>query len=257
MQTLSALALKCVIKSPHSAFPTPQHADSVRSPALRRRLIRGLSLAHAHADALLPPAFFRGCGLRVLSFAGCSRVTPAYMLAACPPELLGLDVTSCFALDDASLRALLRACPALRYLSVVDCRRLTEASTRAMVELGGALRHVDLGGCTSVSAAGVRALVEAHGGARQFVGLGLSGVAGLGPELLGAVAARCTRLQRLALGYYAGPPAPLLDLLRANADSLVALECHWSDAANDDLAMALTGQAGAFGELRLLNLQGA
>jgi hypothetical protein len=92
---------------------------------------------------------------------------------------------------------------------------------------------------------------------RQFVGLGLSGVAGLGPELLGAVAARCTRLQRLALGYYAGPAAPLVELLRANADSLVALECHWSAAANDDLAMVLTGEGGAFKELRLLNLQGA
>jgi hypothetical protein len=254
---LTALALKCVLKNPHSAFPTPAHAEGIRAPALRRRLLRGLSLAHAHTDALLPAAFFRTCGLRVLSFAGCSKVTPAFLLAACPPELLGLDLASCFALDDATLRALLLACPGLRYLNVTDCRRLTEGAVAAMVQHGGALRHVDLGGCTSISAGGVARLVAEHPGARAFVGLGLSGVAGVGPELLGALAARCTRLQRLALGYYAGPAAPLVELLRANAESLVALECHWSRAVTDDVAMALTGAGGAFGQLRLLNLQGA
>ena len=253
---LTSLALKCVVKNPHSAFASSAIPLDARRAALRRRLIRGLSLALAWVDTLVPAAFFHGCGLRVLSFAGCSKISPAFLLSACPPELLGLDVSSFFALEDAHVLALLRACPHLRYLNVMDCRKLTDASVGAMVEHGAALRHVDIGGCTSISAAGVARLVEGHPSIRQFVGLGLSGVAGLGPELLAALGARCSRLQRLAVGYYEGPAAPLVDLLRVNSDSLVALECHWSRAATDDVAMALTG-ASAFGALRLLNMQGA
>ena len=256
---LSAQALRVCLKNPHSALKAPLPPSL--SPSVRRRLIRGLSLTQGWTDALLPPSFFQGCGLRVLSFASCSKVSAGFVLqvlAHCGSELLGLDLTSMFALDDAALGGVLRACPHLRYLCVVDCRKLTDASLAAMVDSGASLRHIDIGGCACLSGAGVKRLVERHPGIRQFVGLGLSGVEGADGELAAALAAKCTRLQRLALGYYMGYTAPLVEVLRVNADSLVALELHWTRAATDDLALVLTGSLGnMFKELRLLNLQGA
>ena len=78
------------------------------------------------------------------------RPFPAVRLEA------AIDPRTCPAAPFPVSRALLLACPALRYLNLTDCRKLTEGAVRAMVQHGGALRHVDLGGCASVSAAGER-----------------------------------------------------------------------------------------------------
>jgi len=139
----------------------------------------------------------------------------------------------------------------------MDCRKLTDISIESFISLGTSLRHVDIGGCGSLTRSGVTRLVEGHPGMKQFVGLGLSGVPGLSEELLQLVSQRTGKLHRLALGYYEGKTAPLIDCLRMNSDTLVSLELHWSRSVTDDVALALTGEAGTFPRLRFLNLQGS
>jgi hypothetical protein len=257
--SLQSLCVKAVTQ-PHALSGTSaSHLPRVR-PSLLRTIVRALTASTSWVDGALPPAALCASGLRVLSFAGCSKLSPAGLLellrGGAGVALLGLDLTSFFALEDAHVGEVLVACPNLRYLSLVDCRKLTDRAVEFLVERGGALRHVDLGGCACVTRRGVAALL-AHPQIKQFVGLGLSGLDGVDAELLQLLASRCTRLQRLALGYqYAGDRA-LCDALRASAETLVALELQWPRGPlTDTVALALTGAEGTFPQLRFLNVQG-
>ncbi len=228
-------------------------------PALKRELARSLSQSAAWADNLLPLSFFQGSGIQLLSFAGSgSRASPSYILGivrACP-ELLGLDLTSSFSLEDEHVRQLLAACPKLRYLCLVDCRKLTDAALEALVQQGSALRHLDIGGCASMTGAGLKALLERLPRAEHFTGLGLSGVEGLSAEALRLLAARFTGLARLSVGYYAGGEAALIAVLKKLQGSLVSLDVHWPRSqVTDELALELT-RDGCFSKLCMLNLQG-
>ncbi len=227
--TLRAAALRAIAKSPPAALASPAAAAALPARA-KADLVRALSAAAAWTDALLPPAFFAGVpALRVLSFAACSTLSPAFILAVAraAPALLGLDLTSCFHMSDAAVAELLRALPRLRFLGLADCRQLTSGTTDALVRLGGSLRHVDLGGCGGLTRADVCTFLARHPGAADFSGLGLSGTEGLDGEAMRIIGARFKRLARLSAGYYCGDEAPLLAAITAVQATLVALELHW------------------------------
>jgi hypothetical protein len=220
--------------------------DAAAPVAARQALAREIALAYAWGPELAaPPSFF--AGLALLSFASCPRASPALIVeaaAAAGSALLGLDLSSCFALEDAHVDEIVRACPRLRYLCVQDCRRLTDGALAALAARAAALRHLDLGGCAAITRAGIVAFLERHAGARRFTGLGLSGTEGLDADMLSRVAATCTALERLSVGYYSGGDAALVAALRANAGTLVALDVHWPRGNVSETAiLALTDDA--------------
>lgn len=141
-------------------------------PQLLRQIVRALTASQTWTDGALPPPALAASCMRVLSFAGASKLSPGGLLellrGGAGAALLGLDLTSHFNLEDAHVAELLAACPNLRFLSLVDCRKLTDRAVEHLVERGGALRHVDLGGCACVTRRGVLALL-AHPQAKQFV----------------------------------------------------------------------------------------
>ena len=217
-------------------------------------------------------------GLDLTSHFNLEDAHVAELLAACP-NLRFLSLVDCRKLTDRAVEHLVERGGALRHVDLGGCACVTRRGVLALlahpqakqfVRVATQLhprRHLKAPRATPPSPSPsppfprTRPSPPPHPySARSLaaqVGLGLSGLDGVDAELLELLASRCTRLQRLAVGYqYAGDHA-LCAALRANAETLVALEMQWPRGPlTDTVALALTGAEGTFPQLRFLNVQG-
>lgn len=230
-ESLASICLQCISDSPEAALHCDVAMTTGLDVATRSWIAQSLSVNSAWHDDLLRPEFFTG--LLSLSFANCTRVTPAYILRILSGamELRGLELAGSFHLADEAVLEILHKCPKLLYLGLQNCRKLTDHSLSDMVAHGTNLRHIDMGGCFNVTRVGLVTLLS-HPGFALFTGLGLSGVAAVDAEYLEAVASACTRLVRLSLGFYTGHEVSIKSLLQTNP-RLVFLQLQWCPGVTD------------------------
>ena len=114
-------------------------------------------------------------------------------------ELLILDVSGTFQVDDSTVQYILKSCKELKTLSIRNCRKITDKSLEFIVQLGNNLTCIDLGGCINMSYEGINKFVQ-HKKMAALLELNLSGLP-IQSDTLSLISGCCINLTSLGIGY--------------------------------------------------------
>ena len=193
---------------------------------LAQTLVDYITEAGRFTDDVLPPWLFKA-GRPALRLKN-SKISGKYLgriVDSVGRELVELDVSGTFQIDDAAVAYVLDKCSKLRSLNIRNCRKITDATLDVVVAKGGQLTALDIGGDVNISAAGVRALVGSKkmGALRE---LNLSGLP-VRDDVLSVVAKGGQRLAALGIGFTDVGEGALREFLVQRGAQLERLGLHW------------------------------
>lgn len=163
-------------------------------------LIDYITDAGRFTDDVLPPSLFTA-GRKALCLKN-SKISGKYIKKIIDnvcSELLILDVSGTFQVDDSTVQYILKSCKELKTLSIRNCRKITDKSLEFIVQLGNNLISVDLGGCINMSYEGINKFVQ-HKKMAALLELNLSGLP-IQSDTLSLISGCCVNLTSLGIGY--------------------------------------------------------
>jgi hypothetical protein len=232
--SLKVTALKDIAKLPTKCVTDARLRRALKvGPAsaadrfdLAQTLVDYITEAGRFTDDVLPPWLFQA-GRQALRLKN-SKISGKYLgriVDSVGGNLVELDVSGTFQIDDAAVAYVLAKCPQLRVLNIRNCRKITDATLDTVVTKGTHLTALDIGGDVNISAAGVRSLVESKkmGMLRE---LNLSGLP-VRDDVLGVVARGGHRLTALGIGFTDIGEGALREFLMQRGGQLERLGLHW------------------------------
>lgn len=163
-------------------------------------LIDYITDAGRFTDDVLPPSLFTA-GRKALCLKN-SKISGKYIKKIIDnvcSELLILDVSGTFQVDDSTVQYILKSCKELKTLSIRNCRKITDKSLEFIVQLGNNLTCIDLGGCINMSYEGINKFVQ-HKKMAALLELNLSGLP-IQSDTLSLISGCCINLTSLGIGY--------------------------------------------------------
>ncbi|MBT7088704.1 hypothetical protein HN928_07060, partial [bacterium] len=113
-----------------------------------------------------------------------------FILQQVPTNLPHLNLSGCY-LTDASVEAIVRACPELRSLNLSGCTELRNPQIKLKL-----LTHLDLSGCYDLTDAAIQAIVE---NCPNLINLNLNRCHQITDATVGIIAKNCPKLKSLNL----------------------------------------------------------
>lgn len=203
---LSTLCLKVISKSPKDFInektlqrPYQAYPTSVLS-ASTQMMMDYFSEAGRLNDDVFPIESFR-TGRTFLSLKN-SKVSVSYLLDALRqcPDLIRLDVSGCFLVDDDVIAEFFNICPRLQNLCIRNCRKLSD---KALESIQGKSKHLNalhIGGNVNITDTGLLHFIKKFTRSNLLEEFHISGLT-ITTDVLDAIAKHCTSLRSLSLGY--------------------------------------------------------
>jgi hypothetical protein len=207
--TLHITILKEIAKQPtkyvsepflKKAFAVGPRKQMAEQFDMAQVLIDYITDAGRFTDDVLPPSLFTA-GRKALCLKN-SKISGKYIKKIIDnvcSELLTLDVSGTFQVDDSTVQYILKSCKELKTLSIRNCRKITDKSLEFIVQLGNNLTSIDLGGCINMSYEGINKFVQ-HKKMTALLELNLSGLP-IQSDTLSLISGCCVNLTSLGIGY--------------------------------------------------------
>lgn len=131
--------------------------------------LRTLEIANGDhlTEASISQVLFLCSSLRILSLPGCRGLGDVAFNSSCmdrppfPAELESLNLSLCFKLTDATLRAIARSCKSIRTLSLAGCEEVTDEAFVELAMSNRQLRNLDVSKCGKLTSVSIKALADA------------------------------------------------------------------------------------------------
>lgn len=233
---LSILVLKALSKQPskHINPGAIRRALSI-SPKekacsfdLAQELVDYITEAGRLSDDVLPPSLF-GVGRTYLRLKN-SKVSGGYIcrIVDVCKELMVLDISGCFQVDDATVLYICEHCPHLSDLNIRNCRKISTACLEIMSQrnLVRNMISLNLGGNGNISVIGLQRFMQSYHRMPILQELHLSGLL-FDENTLNVLGQRCTSLKALGIAYADVSQASLRQYLEQHGARLEKLNIAW------------------------------
>ena len=207
--TMHVTVLKEIAKAPtkyvsearlKKAFAIGPRKQLAEQFDLAQVLVDYITEAGRLTDDVLPPSLFKA-GRTTLSLKN-SKISGKYIKKIIDNvygQLLSLDVSGTFQVDDNTVQYILKSCTELKTLSIRNCRKITDKSLEYIIQYGNNLTSIDLGGCINMSYEGINKFVQ-HRKMSHLLELNLSGLP-IQSDTLSLITTCCVHLTSLGIGY--------------------------------------------------------
>ena len=232
--SLSVTVLKEIAKIPAKCVTEPalQRAllvgpkETVESYDLAQMLVDYVTEAGRFTDDVLPPVLFKAgrTSLRLKN----SKIGGKYIgkvIDNLCDDLIELDVSGTFQVDDPAVAYILEKCKKLQSLNIRNCRKITDKSLDVIIARGPHLISLDIGGAVNIKEPGLANLVASKK-ISSLRELNLSGLP-LTTESLQILARSGQRLTSVGLGYTDLGEYALREFIKARGHQLEKLGLHW------------------------------
>ena len=226
LKEIAKIPAKCVTEAALKRALLVGPKENVESYDLAQMLVDYVTEAGRFTDDVLPPALFK-TGRTSLRLKN-SKIGGKYIgkvIDNLCDDLIELDVSGTFQVDDPAVAYILEKCKKLQSLNIRNCRKITDKSLDVIIARGPHLVSLDIGGAVNIKEPGLANLVASKK-ISSLRELNLSGLP-LTTESLLILGRSGQRLTSVGLGYTDIGEYALREFIKARGHQLEKLALHW------------------------------
>lgn len=149
----------------------------------------------------------------------------------CEENLVKLDVSGCFQVNNHHVVSVLEQCPNIYRLNVRNCRKITDELLENIVTSNyNNLTEFDFGGNFNITDDGVRKFIDNYSSAAQITSLSISGLQ-ISDETILLIAKKCKSLTSLGCGYLDLRETTIQTLMTKLGSQLEFFDWSWPSTA--------------------------